>query len=135
MNQEIQVNTQTIAREKYFNLTAAGPRGPATTLIRFAYMAARSLAAITACTFLMTVSIWAAETGLGPYLQAFNWSASFIFLAMTFEVHKSSTALAALATGIAILLFTGLSTRFGLEFALWGTMLMCAWLTVGIIRR
>ena len=129
------MNTQTIVREHYFNLTGAGPRGPATTLIRHAHTVARCFAAITVCTFLLTVSIWAAETGFGLYLQAFNWSASFIFLAMAFEVNRSSTALVALASGIAILLLTGLSTRFGLEFALWGTVLMCAWLAAGIIKR
>lgn len=129
------MNTQTLVREQYFNLTGAGPRGPATTLVRFTFTVARCLAAVTACTFLLGVSIFAAEAGLGLYLQALNWSASFIFLAMAFEVNKSSTAMAALASGIAILLLTGLSTHFGLVFALWGTVLMCAWLTVGIIRR
>jgi len=129
------MNTQTIVREQYINLTCAGPQGPATTLIRFGYTVARCFAAVMACTFLLAVSIWAAETGLGLYLQAFNWAASFIFLAMAFEMNRSSTALAALASGIAILLLTGLSTRFGLEFALWGTVLMCAWLAAGIVRR
>jgi len=54
---------------------------------------------------------------------------------MALEVKKSSIALAALASGIALLLLTGLSTRYGLAFALWGTLLMCAWLAAGIVRR
>jgi len=127
---------QTIVREQYFELAGAEPRGPAAGLIRLAYTAARYLAAVVAGTVLLSVSIWAAtEAGLAMYLQAFNWAASFIFLAMAFEVKKSSTALAALASGIAILLLTGLSTRYGLAFALWGTLLMCAWLAAGIVRR
>lgn len=129
------MNTQTLIREQYVNLAGAGPRGPATILVRFAYAVVRCLAAVTACTFLLGVSILAAQTGLGLYLQAFNWAASFIFLALAFEAKRSSTAMKALASGIAILLLTGLSTRFGLAFALWGTVLMCAWLAVGIIRR
>jgi len=129
------MNSQTIVREPYVTLTSAGPRGPATTQVRFGYTVARCLAAVMACTFLLTVSIWAAETGLGLYVQAFNWSASFVFLATAFEANRSSTALTALASGIAILLLTGLSTRFGLEYALWGTVLMCAWLATGIVRR
>ena len=129
------MNTQTMTQSPGFNTASAGSRILTTTLVRFAYAVARCSAAFTACTILLGVSIFAAEAGLGLYLQAFNWSASFVFLAMAFEVNRSSTALTALASGIAILLLTGLSTRFGLAFALWGTVLMCAWLTVGIIRR
>lgn len=130
------MNTQTIYQEQYFNLTSAGPRGPAFSLVRFGYAVARCLMAITACTVLLTGSIWAAtEPGLGLYLQAFNWSTSFVFLAIAFETEKSSASLLALATGIAILVFTGLSTHFGLELVIWGTLLMCAWLTFAIIKR
>jgi hypothetical protein len=130
------MNTQTIVQEQFFNPASAGPRGPATALVRHLYTVARGLAATTASMVLLTVSIWVAtEPGFAMYLQAFNWSTSFVFLAIAFEARKSSTVLLALATGIAILLLTGLSTRFGLEFVLWGTLLMCAWLTVGISRR
>lgn len=130
------MNTQTIYQEQYFNLTSAGPRGPTFSLVRFGYAVARCLMAITACTVLLTGSIWAAtEPGLGLYLQAFNWSTSFVFLAIAFETEKSSASLLALATGIAILVFTGLSTHFGLELVIWGTLLMCAWLTFAIIKR
>ncbi|MGA9572953.1 MAG: hypothetical protein WBS20_03290 [Lysobacterales bacterium] len=130
------MNTQSIYQEQLFNPTSAGPQNPAVTLVRFAYTVTRYLLAITACTVLLTGSIWAAiEPGLALYLQAFNWSASFVFLAIALEVNKPSTALTALATGITILLLTGLSTRFGLEFALWGTLLICAWLAVAIIKR
>jgi hypothetical protein len=130
------MNTQTLVQEQFFNPANAGPRGPATTLVRHLYTLARGLAAITTSMVLLTVSIWAAtEPGFAMYLQAFNWSTSFVFLAIAFETGKSSTAILALATGIVILLLTGLSTRFGLEFVLWGTLLMCAWLTVGISRR
>lgn len=130
------MNTQTIVQERYFNPADARPRGPAIALARFAYTVARCLVAIMACAALLTGSIWAAtEPGLAPYLQAFNWSASFVFLAIALEARKSSTASMAFASGIAILMLTGLSTRFGLELALWGTVLMCAWLSIAIIRR
>jgi hypothetical protein len=130
------MNTQTIVQEQYFNPTSAGPRGPATTLIRFAYTLARGLTAITACMVLLSGSIWAVtEPGFAMYLQAFNWSSSFVFLAIAFDARKSSTALMALASGIAILLITGLSAHFGLAIALCGTLLMCAWLTLAIFKH
>jgi hypothetical protein len=130
------MNTQTIVQEQYFNPTSAGPRGPATTLIRCAYTLARGLTAITACMVLLSGSIWAVtEPGFAMYLQAFNWSSSFVFLAIAFDARKSSTALMALASGIAILLITGLSAHFGLAIALWGTLLMCAWLTLAIFKH
>jgi len=130
------MNTQTIVQEQYFNPAEARKRGPAITLAHFAYTLARRLVAIIACAVLLSASIWAAtQPGLALYLQAFNWAASFVFLAIALEVRNSSTALMALASGIAILLLTGLSTRFGLELALWASVLMCAWLATAIIRR
>lgn len=130
------MNTQTIFQDKFFNPSIAGPRGPAISLAGLAYTLTRGLVAFTLSAIFLTLSAWAAtEPGLAMYLQAFNWSTSFIFLAVALEARQSSTALMALATGIAILLFTGLSTRFGLEFALWGTLLMCAWLTIAMIKR
>ena len=130
------MNTQTIIQDKFFNPSIAGPRGPAISLAGLAYTVTRGLVAFTLSAIFLTLSAWAAtEPGLAMYLQAFNWSTSFIFLAVALEARQSSTALMALATGIAILLFTGLSTRFGLEFALWGTLLMCAWLTIAMIKR
>ena len=130
------MNTQSIVQQQYLNPASARPRDPVTALVRYVYTVARGLAAVAVCTVMLTVSIWAATNpGFSMYLQAFNWSASFIFLALAFEVRKSSAALLSLATGSTILLLTGLSTRFGLEYALWGTVLMCVWLTVAILKR
>jgi hypothetical protein len=130
------MNTQTITRTPVFSAASAGSRVSASTLYRYGYRFTRALAAVAAGATLLTASIWiATQPGLGMYLQAFNWCTSLVFLAVAFDVKKTSTALMALATGIGILLLTGVSTRLGLEFALWGTLLIAAWLTTAIIRR
>jgi hypothetical protein len=49
------------------------------------------------------------------YLQAFNLCTSLAFLAVAFYLEKTSTALMALATGIGILLLTGVSTCAGVR--------------------
>jgi hypothetical protein len=130
------MNTQSIYQPQFFNPTSTGPRGPVTALYLYAHLAAKGFTAVALCLVLLTGSIWAiTEPEFTPYLQALNWSASFVFLAIAFDAQRSSIALMALATGIAVQIFTGLSAHFGPGFVLLGTPLMAAWLTMAIFRR
>jgi hypothetical protein len=130
------MNTQSIYQPQFFNPTSTGPRGPATALYIYAHQVAKGFTAVALCLIFLTASIWAiTEPGFTPYLQALNWSTSFVFLAIAFDTERSSIALMALATGIAIQIFTGLSAHFGPAFVLLGTPLIAAWLTMAIFRR
>ena len=130
------MNMQSIYQPQFFNPASARPRGPATALYLYAHLAAKGFTAVTLCLALLTGSIWAiTEAGFTPYLQAFNWSMSFVFLAVALDAKRSSVALMALTTGVTIQILTGLSAHFGPGFVLLGTPLMAAWLTMAIFRR
>jgi hypothetical protein len=130
------MNTQSIYQPQIFNPTSTGPRGSATALYNYAHNVAKGFTAIALCLVLLTASIWAiTEPGFTQYLQALNWSVSFVFLAIAFDTQRSSVALMALATGIAVLVFTGLSAHFYPGFVLLGTPLMAVWLTMAIFKR
>ena len=130
------MNTQSIYPPQSFNPASTGPRGPATALHPFAHLAARVFTAVALCLVLLSGSIWAiTEPGFTPYLQALNWSMSFVFLAIALDAQRSLIALMALVTGITMQIFTGLSAHFDHGFILLGTPLMAGWLTMAIFRR
>lgn len=130
------MNIQSIYHPQFFSSASAGSRDPVTALNLLAHLAVKGIIAVALCLVLLAGSIWAiTEPGFTPYLQALNWSASFVFLAIAVDTQRSSIALMALATGITVQISTGLSAHFDPGFVLLGTPLMAAWLTMAVFRR
>jgi len=130
------MNTQSIYQQQLFNPPSAGPQGPASAMNRYARLATMIFAAFVVCLVLFTGTIWAVmEPDIFIYFQAISWCTGFVFLAIAFEEQRQSTALMALATGIAIQLITGLSAHFTPGLIILTTPLIAAWLTMAIVRR
>jgi len=130
------MSTQTIHWEDCLNPSDAGPRGPASSLTRYAHPVTRAVVAFTAGLTLLVGSIWAiTEPGVAMYVQAFTWSVSFVFFAVSIESGKATTSLLAVATGIAIQLIAILSAQVGAELTILSALLMSVWLSSAIYRR
>lgn len=130
------MNTRTIYWEDCLNPSEAGPRGPASTRVSNLYPVTRAVVAFTAGLTLLVGSIWAiTDPGFAMYVQAFTWSLSFAFFAVSIESVKSTTSLLALVTGIAIQLIAVLSAHVGAELTILSTLLVSAWLGIAIYKR
>lgn len=128
--------TRTIHWENCYNPASAGPRGPANNLARYVYLVTRAIGAFTAGFTLLAVYTWAAtQAGMASYIQAFTWSASFVFFALALDSHSSSTSLLSLATGIVIAMIAVLSVHMGAGITILSALLMSAWLVTAIYKR
>lgn len=130
------MNTQTIHWEGCLEQSNARPRDPVNRLVRYVYPVTKAVIAFTAGLALLVGSICAiSEPGLAMYMQAFTWSASFAFFAVSIESSKPTVSLLAVATGIAIQLIAVLSAHVGAGLTILSALLMSVWLSIAIYKR
>ena len=120
----------------FSDLTASAPRSrPVVRFHGLNRLVSRTLVAALPALAIVLAAVWLASTpALAIYLQATLWASGFLFFGLALDAgHR--TAVAALLSGIALLLLAYLSSSVAIEFAIIAAAIAAAWTATAVFRR
>ena len=92
------------------------------------------LAAVTAATAIVLLSVWVAGQEINEILGAGIWGVGFIFLGIAVD-NRDPGAFLLLATGVALLALAWLQNAVSPDFTIVSGVLMAAWVAVSLFKR
>ena len=118
------------------DLAASAPRSrPAVRLYGLNRLVSRALVAAVPALAIVLAAVWlAASPAWAVYLQATLWASSCVCFGLAIDAGRRA-AIAALLSGIALLLLTYLSASVDIEFAIVAAAITAAWIAAALFRR
>ena len=92
------------------------------------------LSAVTAATAIVLISVWVVGMGINDILGAGSWGLAFIFLGLAVD-NREPTAGFQLATGISLLILSGLQNTVSPDFSIISGALVATWVAVLMFKR
>jgi len=92
------------------------------------------LAAVTAATAIVLLSVWVAGREINEILGAGIWGVGFVFLGIAVD-NRDPGAFLLLATGLALLVLAWLQTSVSSDYAIVSGVLVAAWVAFSTFKR
>jgi len=118
------------------DLAVSAPRSrPAFRLHGLNRLVTRTFLAAAPALAIVLAAVWlAASPAWAVYLQATLWASGFVFFGLAIDA-GGRAAIAALLSGVALLLLSYLSSSAAIEFAIIAAAIVAAWTATAVFRR